>query len=71
MLLSRGADVTATSASGDSAEDYARGSIDVANAIDVAFVPVTGKRHGNKWMKVNGGTPGRRPPNETLKGDDA
>ena len=26
---------------------------------------------GNKWMKVNGGTPGRRPPNETLKGDDA
>ena len=26
---------------------------------------------GNKWMKVSGGTPGRRPPNETLKGDNA
>merc|ERR1740133_610678 len=22
---------------------------------------------GNKWVKVNGGTPDRRPPNETLK----
>jgi len=24
---------------------------------------------GNKWTKVNGGTPDRRPPNETLKAD--
>tara|TARA_B100000768_G_C11116099_1_gene305421 strand:+ start:269 stop:484 length:216 start_codon:yes stop_codon:yes gene_type:complete len=24
---------------------------------------------GNKWTKVNGGTPDRRPPNDTLKAD--
>ena len=24
---------------------------------------------GNKWLKVAGGTPERRPPNETLKAE--